>query len=253
MKQLLRAVLRSVGLDLVRYDPSGRIRPPPADIAERDRAIVDRISGFTMTSPERQMALIQSVRYLVRHRIEGCMVECGVWRGGSSMATALTLADEGDTGRNLYLYDTFAGMTSPTDVDRARDGTPAQVHLDRDPERKGDVWAMAELEDVRRNMASTGYPGDRVHYIKGPIESTLPAQAPAEPIALLRLDTDWYESTKHELEVLYPRLARHGILIVDDYGHWEGTRKAVDEYFAALGEPWYLHRIDETGRLLVKA
>ncbi len=83
------------------------------------------------------------------------------------------------------------------------------------------------------------------------VEDTIPARIPDE-IALLRLDTDWYTSTLHELHHLYPRLAKHGILIIDDYGHWQGARQAVDEYFKDAGPDLYLHRIDYTGRILVK-
>jgi O-methyltransferase len=97
-------------------------------------------------------------------------------------------------------------------------------------------------------MQSTGYPSDRVHYVKGLVEATVPQQAPDE-IAILRLDTDWYESTKHELEHLWPRVRPGGVLIVDDYGHFEGARRAVDEFF---GPGVFLHRIDYTGRLVLK-
>ena len=150
------------------------------------------------------------------------------------------------------LFDTFEGMTPPKDVDRTVDHTLAQTHLDRDVDKTGEVWAVAGLDDVRHNMRSTGYPQDHVRYVKGPVETTIPSHSPVSPIALLRLDTDWYESTKHELTHLFPLLAEGGILIIDDYGHWEGARKAVDEYFAASGRPFYLHRVDYTGRLLVK-
>ena len=168
------------------------------------------------------------------------------------MAAALTLIDERDVSRDLYLFDTFEGMPPPNEVDRTTDGTLARTHLDRDPGKAGLVWAVAGIDDVRRNMESTGYPRDRVNYVKGPVESTVPAQSPKGAIALLRLDTDWYESTKHELENLFPLLSKDGILIIDDYGHWEGAKKAVDDYFDASGRPYYLHRIDYTGRLLVK-
>jgi hypothetical protein len=253
MKNLIRSAFRTTGFDIVRYRPDAGTDPLPSDLTDSDRAIIERIAGFTMTGIERQVALIHAVRHLVRHRIEGCIVECGVWRGGSSMAAALTLLAEGDSSRQLYLYDTFNGMPPPRDVDRTTDGMLASAHLELDPERAGWVWAVAGLDDVRANMASTGYPRERVSYIEGPIESTIPSRAPAGPIALLRLDTDWYESTKHELEHLFPRLCAGGVLIIDDYGHWEGARKAVDEYFAALGQPCFLHRIDYSGRLLVKA
>ena len=100
---------------------------------------------MAMTDVARQISLVQAVRYLVRRGIAGSFVECGVWRGGSSMAVALTLAQEGDTGRDLYLYDTFEGMTPPTDADRTADGTSAQSHLDGDADKTG-YWCVAGLE-----------------------------------------------------------------------------------------------------------
>jgi hypothetical protein len=226
----------------------------PADrtFAERDLHIVRRVREFTMTSPERLAALIDSVRYLVRNRIEGDFVECGVWRGGSTMAAALTLLELGDRTRSLYLYDTFEGMPPPTDKDVSVLGKAASTLLaERERKEGGGIWAYASRADVERNLASTGYPKEHVHFVAGKVEDTLPASAP-DKIALLRLDTDWYESTRHELVHLYPRLVRHGILIIDDYGHWRGAQQATDEYFGALPLKPLLQRVDYTGRLLVK-
>jgi hypothetical protein len=100
-------------------------------------------------------------------------------------------------------------------------------------------------------MGSTAYPGSHIHYVKGRVEDTIPKHAP-QAIALLRLDTDWYESTRHELEHLFPRLVRGGVLILDDYGHWKGAKEAVDEYFAKLGRSPLLQRLDYSGRLAIK-
>lgn len=204
-----------------------------------------------MTSVDRQLALIQSVRHVVRNRIPGCFVECGVWRGGSAMAIALTLAQEGDRDRDLFLFDTFEGMTEPTALDRAFDGVSAGTLL-KHSDRSGGVWCYADLVDVRANLASTAYPEHRVHFVKGPVEQTIPIGAALSSIALLRLDTDWYESTKHEMLHLFPLLERGGILIVDDYGHWQGARRAIDEYLSLQPQSYFLHRIDYTGRLIVK-
>lgn len=221
------------------------------DLAPADQAIVQRVSPFTMTSPERRASLLQAVDHVVRHRVPGDIVECGVWRGGSMMAVALALLERGDTSRDLYLFDTFEGMSEPTAADLSLSGETARHQLDRTPRGTG-VWCEAGLDDVQAHLWSTGYPRERLHFVRGKVEDTVPGVLP-ERIALLRLDTDWYESTRHELQHFYPRLQRHGVLIIDDYGHWQGARRAVDEYFAAQAEPVFLHRVDYTARLHVKA
>ena len=225
--------------------PASPARDPDVSAAEWETWTT--VQPFTMTSFERVLATIRGTEHVSRHGIPGAMVECGVWRGGNAMAMALTLSRLGDP-RDIWLFDTFAGMTPATNRDRSYAGESAAALLDSEP-RDGDVWAIASRPDVQRNLRSTGYPSERLHFIEGPVERTIPASLPPA-IALLRLDTDWYESTAHELTHLFPRLAPGGILIVDDYGHWSGARQAVDEYFAGQGV--FLHRIDYTGRLLVK-
>lgn len=204
--------------------------------------IIHRVTPFTMTSAQRIAAVVQAVRYVEARGIPGDFVECGVWRGGSSMAAALAFS----TPRTLHLFDTFEGMSAPGDDDRRFDGAPAGALIGA----AGDddlIHCCAALDEVKGNLASTGYAGE-VRYIQGRVEETLPERAP-ERIAILRLDTDWYASTRHELEHLYPRLAPGGVLIIDDYGYWAGARKAVDEYF---GGRMLLNRIDRTGRICVK-
>ena len=224
--------------------------PFPPDFDEADRALCGRVAPYTMTSPERVYALIRAVEHLVGQRVPGAIVECGVWRGGSMMAAALTLLRLGDTSRELCLFDTFSGMTEPGVEDRRHSGEAASALLER-AGSSSDLWGIASLEDVREAVLGVGYPEEQVRFVQGPVEETVPEHAPAE-IALLRLDTDWYASTKHELEHLYPRLARHGVLIVDDYGYWQGARQAVDEYIDEYDLPLLLNRIDETGRIAVK-
>ena len=212
----------------------------------RFEALHERVAPFSMTTPERLFAVHEAVRYLDAAGIEGDFVECGVWRGGSTMMAALTTLEQGPAARHLWLYDTFEGMTEPRDVDVAFDGTSASdEYVARTPEG----WCDASVDDVSANMRSTGYPAELVHLVEGKVEQTIPASAP-DRIALLRLDTDWYDSTRHELEHLWPRLVPGGVLIVDDYGHWAGARKAVDEFFADA--PILLSRIDYTGRMAVK-
>lgn len=234
------------------------VRPPieqpwPPDVSESDRRLLARAARFTMTSLERQVALLEAVRYVIRRGVPGDFVECGVWRGGSSMIVAMALEQMGVRDRDLHLFDTFEGMTPPTDADRSLDGVSALSQLNAASKADAEsVWCRAGLDDVRDAMASTGYPMERIHLVKGSVERTLPGAAP-DAIALLRLDTDWYESTRHEMQHLFPRLSSAGVLLVDDYGHWQGVRRAVDEYFAEQGGCHLMHRIDYTGRMLVKA
>jgi hypothetical protein len=218
------------------------------DIEADARRVIDAVRAQTMTSPERIYALIQAVKYVIRANIAGDIVECGVWRGGSMMAVALTLLELRDTGRDLHLFDTFSGMSAPTALDVDRHGRRASQLLKT---KRSDVIAAAPRQIVEANMAATGYPNARVHMVEGKVEETIPTHAP-KSIALLRLDTDWYESTRHELIHLYPRVVPGGVVIVDDYGHWKGAKKAVDEYLADSGIAVLLHRVDYTGRMFVK-
>lgn len=253
-RQPLQAVLGSAGYSLARIpSPANLARTHPDLVADADFSrLASRVFPYTMTTFERLYALHQAVRYIIGNNLEGVLVECGVWRGGSAMMIAGTLASLEATDRELWLYDTFAGMTDPTEHDRAAavpDLADDWEKIKRDTSNP--VLAHATLDDVRRNLATMGFPGQQIRYCVGPVEETVPATIP-ERIALLRLDTDWYESTRHELAHLWPRLVPGGVLILDDYGYWDGARKAVDEWLASFAAPPLMHRIDETGRTIVK-
>lgn len=248
---VVRRAAWAVGLD-VTVRRRGPFPPLPPDFDASAAETYGRVRPFTMTSPERVYSLCNAIEYVVRNGIPGDIVECGVWRGGSMMAVALTLQRLGDAQRDLYLFDTYEGMTAPTTKDRTLWGVPAEQEWRH---QAGDApmnaWCNASVEDVAANLRSTGYPPDRLHFVRGRVEDTIPEQAP-RAIAVLRLDTDWYESTKHELEHLFPRLVPGGVIVIDDYGHWEGARAAVDEYVARHRLALLLSRIDYTGRIAVK-
>jgi O-methyltransferase len=213
----------------------------PPDFDVRTIATIRSVKPYTLTSSESLEALCSSVRYIIHNHIPGSFVECGVWKGGSVMAMIYTLKELGVADRSIYLYDTFEGMTEPTSNDIDLNGIPAKELM------AGYDWVRVGINEVQQNILSLGYPADKIHFIQGKVEDTLPRHAPAQ-LALLRLDTDWYESTLHELECLYPRMAKGGILIIDDYGHFQGARKAVDEYFEKEKIKIYLHRINYTVR-----
>jgi len=247
----LKTGFESVGLEL-RAAPAPGSLPP--DFMPLHREIIGKVRDKTMTSPERLFSLIDACRYVSEAGIEGCVVECGVWKGGSSMAAALSFLNFGEANRNLYLYDTYEGMSAPEDVDKkvGDDELAAVKFQETKMSEDSSDWCYSPIEEVSQNLATTGYPKERLRFIKGKVEDTLPTQSPDEPIAILRLDTDWYASTKVELELLYPKLVKGGVLIIDDYGTWEGARKAVDEYFAEKKIPILLNRIDRTGRIAIK-
>jgi O-methyltransferase len=242
-RRVLRRAVRRLGYDVVPAHPIW-----PSDFGPDEIALYEEVRPYTMTSPEAIITLAEAVRHLSRRGVPGAYVECGVWKGGSMMAIARTLLSLGRRDAPLYLFDTFEGMPPPTRHDVSRSGQSAQDLLDKEQDHdRSLLWARAPLAAVRTAMGSVGYPDEHVHYVKGRVEETVPAQAP-EKIALLCLDTDWYESTLHELEHLYPRLQPGGILILDDYGWWGGSGKATDEYFRSHGGPPFLFRVDDSGR-----
>jgi O-methyltransferase len=222
-----------------------------------DRRIVEQALPLTMTGVPRLLALVDSVRYCVHREIPGAFAECGVWLGGSVAAILLTLKELGSVDRDIFLYDTFEGMTAPTEHDTSRFHQPAVEAWREAEQRRERIYgglfdpSFFNEDAVRAKLLATGYPGERLHFVKGPVEETIPATVP-DTLALLRLDTDWYESTRHELHHLYPLLSPGGVLLIDDYGHWEGCRRAVDEYFAERPGP-LLNRVDYAGRVGVKA
>ena len=248
MRRVVRAAMsasaRRVGLDI---EP----RSWPVEASPDDVAVMESALPYTMVSRARLWSAVNAVKYVVSAGICGDVVEAGVWRGGCSFAMASTLHRMGDGNRGIWLYDTFDGMTAPTvrDVEIAS-GEEAAVILERVND-KSTYWARAQRDQVARLLSESGVASERLHLVRGDVRETLPSAAP-EAIAVLRLDTDWYESTRWELETLYDRVSVGGVIIIDDYGHWEGARAAVDEFFSERRITPLLHRIDYSGRQMIK-
>lgn len=223
------------------------------DFSEFNVGIHEAVKLYTVTTSERVNALIEAVKYVTTNNINGALVECGVWKGGSIMAMALTLKELGAENRDLYLYDTFSGQSAPADVDVSVHGLKASemFTISKSSEAAPGFLKKSPLAEVTENVFGTGYPKEKFRFIEGKVEDTIPDNIPEE-IAILRLDTDWYESTKHELIHLFPILKPGGVLIIDDYGHWEGARKATDEYFTENNICAYLNRIDYSCRIVIK-
>ena len=202
---------------------------------------INTVRPYSMTSVERIECLYDSLEYIRTNNIKGDFVECGVWRGGNILGIIEYLNFHKMLDRHVWLYDTFEGMTEPEDLDIDHTNNKA-IDIINLPH----VKAYADLNDVKTNLNTSKFPKENMHYVIGDIVKTLNnSENIPKNISLLRLDTDWYKSTQKELEILYPKLENNGILIVDDYGHWQGSRKAVDEYFQNIDHDF--KQIDYTG------
>ena len=247
LSQIINYPLGLLGLKIIRKSRLELVNLSDIEQDKKFLSIYRKVKDYTLVPIERCYSLYQTVNYIIKNNIEGDLVECGVWKGGSSMLMAYTLLEAGVSNRKIYLYDTFEGMTKPGEMDGQEE---------KDQWERGKVtdtlnnMCYSPIEEAKANMSKTGYPMENIILVKGKVEETLPGTMPSK-ISLLRLDTDWYESTKHELIHLYPLLEKHGVLIVDDYGAWQGTRKATDEYFTSIPNT-FLGRIDYTGRIVIK-
>jgi len=187
--------------------------------------------------------LYNSLEYIRKNQIDGDYVECGVYKGGNILGILKYLEHHNLTA-DVWAYDTFAGMTAPEDIDVDYNGSLAINILD-------EVMCLSPLEEFIETISSSNYPKEKVKIVVGDIcQTLLDVGNIPDRIALLRLDTDWYASTKIELEVLWEKLVPGGIMIIDDYGHWQGCKKAVDEFFDGKNQKFY--QIDYTGILTFK-
>ena len=219
--------------------------PNSRDLDLEDELFVElyeKVKAYTMTSITDVYSLYTALNFVTENNVEGDFVECGVWKGGSAMFMANYLVARNMQDRKIYLYDTFSGMTDPGSYDFDLNGNSASNAI---------TWKPASLKKVKENMTSTKYPIENIVFIEGDINKTIKDNIPNK-ISLLRLDTDWNESTLSELNNLYPKLTTHGILILDDHGHWLGARKAAEEYFEQLNEPIFLSKVNYSTRLGIK-
>jgi O-methyltransferase len=200
------------------------------------------ILPYTLTSFDRLATLWSQVRYLDDTGVPGALVECGVWKGGSSGMMALAhMATASPPLREIHLFDAFRGMPEPKEIDGPR-ASASMFEPDSYPETISRDLMIRQI----------GYPKELVTFHVGWFHETLPADAHSlGSIALLRLDGDWYESTKICLVNLYDQVSPGGLVVIDDYGHFEGCRVAVDEFLK--GYPGtMLHRVDYTARYWIK-
>jgi len=252
-KNLVQSVFKKLGFEVRRtFDSSSKM---PVELTPEECDIIRHVFShkLTLVSPERLWTTLMACKHAIEHKIEGDFVECGVWRGGNAMVAAEMFKLYG-VSKKIWLFDTYKGMTAPTDVDVSiADGLAARNKYVSKKRGTHNEWCYASLDDVKNNFDQRDLLSENVVFVEGDVCQTLKDRRHVPTnICVLRLDTDWYESTKVELEVLYPRLTVGGSLIIDDYGHWSGAKKATDEYFAIHGNRPFLQYTDYTGRISVK-
>jgi O-methyltransferase len=257
IKQAIRRAVALTGFEIRRIPARDFTKVEPVEFAEADRKVLRFVleNRMTMVSPQRLVATIKACKHVAQAGIAGDFVECGVWRGGNSIAAKLTFENYG-SNKKVWLFDTFAGMTPPTEFDATQFSSRSTKEQFAEAQREDhNEWCFASLNDVRSNFEKADADLSGVRFVAGDVTKTLSDKDNLpEAISVLRLDTDFYDSTKAEMEVLYPRLSRGGSLLIDDFGHWDGARKAVEEYLQALPPPErpLLHFTDYTGRMGVK-
>ena len=255
LKDLIRKPLKISGYQILKIKHQNDVWFPH-ELSLDEKKIIGYVleNKLTMASFERAVSTGLAVKHVVKNEVEGDFVECGVWRGGNSMVAAEIIRLNG-SNKKVWLYDTFSGMTEPTEKDTDMYGSNALEKFKTLPRNslESQFWCISNIEEVKTGFASLKLLGNNLEFVMGDVLHTLNEHSKLpERISVLRLDTDWYESTLKELEVLYPRLTKNGILIIDDYGHWSGSRAAVEDYFSNVGNKPFLHPIDNTGRIAVK-
>ena len=223
------------------------------DLNAKEKSAVRECMPYSMTSPERMVATVLACKYVIDNGIHGDFVEVGVWRGGNAFL-AKQIFDLYGAPVTVWLFDTFAGMTEPGPEDlKTSSREPAEVQFKKSQKDEHVDWCYASLDDVKSSASEMFGTLEGIRFIQGDVLETLDQTTNLpKTISILRLDTDWYASTKKELDVLYPRLATNGVLMIDDYGHWDGARSAVEEYFARSSAKPLLAPVDYTGRIALK-
>ena len=249
LSKVIKRVANLMGYDIKRTPQ--RDASIPVEFSKIERKVFHYIfdNKLTMVSTQRLIATILASKYVLNSKIDGDFVECGVWRGGNALAAKM-IFEAYDCEKKVYLFDTFSGMTEPVNSDwRIRDGVSAKQKFEW-----VDEVCYASLHDVKKNFEKARVDMNTVKFVMGDVSETLLVDKNLpKNISVLRLDTDWYESTLIEMKQLYPLLSTKGVLLIDDYGYWDGARKAIEHFFqnSDYKRP-FIQLTDQEGRSAIK-
>ena len=251
-KKILKNILLRNGYKIHKLNDDKRY---PVEFDKWDIELFDYIlnNKLTMVSESRLISTFLSTKYILENNIPGDLIECGVWRGGNSIGIKYLL-EKYKSDKKLYLFDTFKGMTEPTKFDVSiQDEISAREKYEKSIKTNYNEWCFCPLSEVKENFIKAKLSLENIIFIEGPLEDTLlnEKNIPGK-ISLLRLDTDWYESTRVGIEKLFPKLSSKGITLIDDYGHWGGAKKAIDDFFGESKYQILNSYVDYTGRMIIK-
>lgn len=256
LKNSVKKIFNSFGLEISKHRPSVEVPVEeefPVDFEQEYIDIIKKVKPYTMTSTERLYQLIHCVKYIIENKISGDFVECGVWRGGSVLTIIETLKLLNVADRKVHLFDTFSSADILSTKSAVSEDEPFIGSKDDTLQyiAKQNIDLSVNLDDVKKIMRETDYPLNNIIFHVGRVEDTIP-ESSINSISLLRLDTDWYDSTKLQLNSLYDKVLANGIVIFDDYGFWKGHKKAADEFLTERGIQPLLFRNDYSCRLFIK-
>lgn len=224
------------------------------DLSKSEVQKINKILKLTMVSQENLIFLISAIKYLKKKKIEGDYAETGVWKGGLSILSYQMFSEKIKKKKRFYLYDTFEGMTKPSKFDRKINKDLSQV-MDKwkNTSKTKEGWNFSPLDEVKDNITRKCGKNSLkdFFFIKGKVEDTLKNKRNLpKKICLLRLDTDFYNSTKSELTYLFNRVSKGGVVIFDDYSNWLGAKKAIDDFLK--NKKYLLCKIDNNSRFIIK-
>ena len=220
----------------------------------QEKKSINKILSLTMVSDENIEFLISAIRYVKKNKIKGYYVETGIWKGGLSILSYLTFTNKNKNKMKFFLFDTFEGMPKPSKYDKKLNKDLSQVFDKWEKKIKtSEGWNLSPINEVQKNIIKLcGKKSlNDFNFIKGKVENTLKIKKNLpKKICLLRLDTDFYNSTKAELDYLFNKVSKGGIIIFDDYSNWLGAKKAIDDFLK--NKKYLLCKIDNNSRFIIK-
>lgn len=253
--KITKSILKKFNFKIIKIEKQNLSYLYP-EYSKKELKIITNAKLYTMTSYQNLNFLIRSFQHVINNNLEGDFVECGVWQGGNVILLKNLMTEYKIMRKQIYAYDTFEGMTKPTAIDKdirfKQEKASDLMKKNLKSLNTHNIHCYYPIDKVRKNILNNCKDIKNIKLIKGDVLKTLLVKDNIpNKISILRLDTDWYKSTKIELEILFPKLVKNGVLIIDDYGDFLGCKKAVDEYFK--NKKFNIFKIDSGARMLIKS